>query len=356
MFRSLVSFVKQNPPKSEAGNGSIEKKPAIFPIVDPTFDGPDCDKDCADCTIKFPSRFKVNSDRELYGSIKPFVKHVLVATGKADWAPKVENEVGSLMEGFKNGSFKPKQGRMMVSASNLSIEPEENNKITEDSQRQEDEVATSVLVLPSFTFVDSVTVSRIPEFMDRFIDSSLPESDAEIPLGQEDPVSPMNRTEVQAQAKGEVEPEFMPEPNGQTSHSNHRYHHHHHHQLTTRPCLRDHLILLCSHNRRDARCGISAPLIRRELERHLRPLGLYRDEDDSRPGGVGIVYVSHVGGHKFAANVLIYRREEEQMIWLARVRPVDCEGIVRQTILKGKVVHPEQLRGGFDEKRGVASW
>ena len=51
--------------------------------------------------------------------------------------------------------------------------------------------------------------------------------------------------------------------------------------------------------------------------------------------------------------------EEEavQGIWLARVRPEDCENIVRYTVLQGKVVKPErQLRGGFDRERGLVSW
>lgn len=96
-----------------------------------------------------------------------------------------------------------------------------------------------------------------------------------------------------------------------------------------------------------------------------------------RPGGVGIYFVSHTGGHKFAANVIIYRRrmaddEDDskpgkvlgeasegafQGIWLARVRPEDCENIVRYTVLKGKIVKPErQLRGGFDREKGLVSW
>jgi hypothetical protein len=46
-----------------------------------------------------------------------------------------------------------------------------------------------------------------------------------------------------------------------------------------------------------------------------------------------------------------------QCIWIARVRPEDCEGIVKFTVLQGKVVKPErQLRGGFDRQRGVFSW
>lgn len=115
-------------------------------------------------------------------------------------------------------------------------------------------------------------------------------------------------------------------------------------------------------------------------------MGLYRDLHDERPGGVGIYFISHVGGHKFSANVMIYRHssaviqapangeagdaevvldankeseegEAAQCIWLARVRPEDCENIVRYTVLQGKVVKPErQLRGGFDRCKQLASW
>ena len=166
--------------------------------------------------------------------------------------------------------------------------------------------------------------------------------------------------------------------------------------LRSRPCPHSAVILLCSQRTRDVRCGQSAPLLRREFERHLRPLGLYRELDDERPGGVGIYFVSHVGGHKYAANVIVYRRrdfsnwyckpaaaaaaaaavdedegessdqEEEQGkteegasqgIWLARVRPEDCENIIRYTVLQGKVVKPgHQLRGGFDREKGLISW
>ena len=138
--------------------------------------------------------------------------------------------------------------------------------------------------------------------------------------------------------------------------------------LRSHTCPHGAVILLCSQRTRDARCGQSAPLLRREFERHLRRLGLYRDLDDNRPGGVGIYFISHVGGHKYAANVIVYRRrdfqndgqQEEgacQGIWLARVKPEDCENIIRYTVLKGKVVKPQyQLRGGFDRERGVISW
>lgn len=93
---------------------------------------------------------------------------------------------------------------------------------------------------------------------------------------------------------------------------------------------------------------------------------------------MGIYFISHVGGHKYSANVMVYRRQQRvggakadgqsedkekaegdggQCIWLARVRPEDCEGIIKFTVLQGKVVKPErQLRGGFDREKGLVSW
>lgn len=121
--------------------------------------------------------------------------------------------------------------------------------------------------------------------------------------------------------------------------------------------------------------------------------GLYRDSHDERPGGVAIYFISHVGGHKYAANVMVYRRRDfewfrkaetqerepddgskkktvaetgdsnnseegaSQGIWLARVRPEECEGIVKYTVLQGKVIKSAtQLWGGFDREKGLVSW
>ncbi|KAB8228383.1 hypothetical protein ETB97_012781 [Aspergillus alliaceus] len=288
MLRSLLSLGKPN-------------ANYIFPTVDPKHDGPDCKLDCADCTVHFPSKVKIEDSRPLYGHIKEFHAHVLVATGKSDWVERVENEKGSLMEAFDSSSNQSKHGRIMVSASNLK---KPDNEV---DGRDKSPQGTTVLLLPSFTFVDSVTPGDVRALVGDFIDA---------PKGQ--PVTS---------------------------------------RLQSRPCQYDYVVLLCSHRRRDARCGITAPLIKKEMERHLRPLGLYRDADDERLGGVGIFFVSHVGGHKFSANVLIYRKKEQQMIWLARVKPEHCEGVVNYTILQGKVVHPEsQLRGGFDRQRGLTSW
>lgn len=250
---------------------------------------------------------------------------------------------------------------------------------------------TTVLLLPALVVIENVTPASVPTLIAEYINKaptnidpltktvpafSSPPSSSSIPRS----LSPPPPTAAAAAAPSD-DNGLQPPLAG----------------LTSRPCPHAALVLLCSQKTRDARCGQSAPLIRKELERHLRPLGLYRDLDDERPGGVGIYFISHVGGHKYSANVMIYRRpdafgldagkeggggsgpltpvvkkaaaaadgdEEEaaavgaaQCIWLARVRPEDCEGIVKYELLQGKVRKPErQLRGGFDRSRGVLSW
>ena len=225
----------------------------------------------------------------------------------------------------------------MLSASNMPL-PEHTAAIAE-AQRP-----TTVLLLPSFIFVDGVTPDSVKDLVESFISPSTTNTTR---LSPEKPtVGISGNPPVKEQP---LNADSIPISNIPG--------------FTTRPCPHKYLILMCSQRTRDARCGQSAPLLRREFERQLRPLGLYRDLHDERPGGVGIYFISHVGGHKFSANVMVYRRAEganaeaSQCIWLARVRPEDCEGIVKFTVLQGKVVKPErQLRGGFDREKGLVSW
>lgn len=240
---------------------------------------------------------------------------------------------------------------------------------------------TSILLLPAFTIIDHVTPETTKTLIEHVISTA-----------------PTNTTPISIDQRREADiASPSPDPVADHAHEDSML------QVASlpaelpfqmRPCPHDALILMCSQKTRDARCGQSAPLLRKEFERILRPLGLYRDMHDERPGGVGIYFISHVGGHKFSANVMIYRKhgmgrkavveggsavmtggkaskaangnvdlktdsgaEAAQCIWLARVRPEDCEGIVKFTVMQGKVVKPErQLRGGFDRERGLVSW
>jgi len=63
--------------------------------------------------------------------------------------------------------------------------------------------------------------------------------------------------------------------------------------------LKGSYVFVCSHGSRDRRCGVCGPSLvsrfREELEFH----GLQ--------GKVSISPCSHIGGHKYAGNVIIYR-------------------------------------------------
>lgn len=78
----------------------------MFPTVDPQEDGPDCLRDCADCTVQYPSKFHIDSERKIYGKIKPFATHVLVATGKSDWVSKPASERGTLVHALNEAPTK----------------------------------------------------------------------------------------------------------------------------------------------------------------------------------------------------------------------------------------------------------
>ncbi|RSM01140.1 hypothetical protein CDV31_011504 [Fusarium ambrosium] len=332
-FRSFVSTL--------LGRSTGASLSELFAKTDPAVDGDDCLHDCDSCTVQYPKKFKVETSHALYGNIRGWSTHLLVATAKSDWTRNVANEKGSIMEAV-NKAREPRNGKLMLSASNIPT-PDGSSDYSNP---------TSALLLPAFIVVNNVVPKNTNQLID-LIDaapttsSPLTESTLPVTVLSTDPTIP---------------------------------------SISIKPCPHEAIILLCSQKSRDARCGQSAPLLRKEFERHLRPLGLYRDLDDERSGGVGIYFISHVSGHKYSANVIVYRRHNafsrghdslprqsqgdgengaheagdfgaSQGIWLARVRPEDCENLIRYTVLQGKVVKPEyQLRGGFDRAKGATSW
>lgn len=331
---------------------------ALFQRTQAEIDGEDCLHDCESCTVRLPRSFKIDEEDHLFGEVKGWSRHLVVATGKTDWVRDVADEKGSVMEAVEKHNSEVEGGRLMLSASNMNLPDHNSGPYGSDRP-------TSVLLMPAFQFVDNVTPNHVPELI-RSVVNTAPTNTSRLNSSREPHGAGAETTESPAPSL-----ETANVPSG----------------LTLRNCPHRYVILMCSQATRDARCGQSAPLLRKELERHLRPLGLYRDLTDERPGGCSIYFISHVGGHKYSANVMIYRRadpprtvaeqmengdaqngdsllggkgnhgEAAQCIWLARVRPEDCENIVKYTVLQGKVVKPErQLRGGFDRERGIVSW
>lgn len=105
-------------------------------------------------------------------------------------------------------------------------------------------------------------------------------------------------------------------------------------------------VFICSHRTRDKRCGITAPILKEIFDKELQAIGLYRDNSDFRPNGVKVAFINHVGGHKFAANVLIYLRKSHTMVWLGRVTPKKVSALIKNTIMPDKPIlnYPADVR------------
>lgn len=142
--------------------------------------------------------------------------------------------------------------------------------------------------------------------------------------------------------------------------------------------VEDVLVLICGHGGRDGRCGVMGPALQGEFDTALSREGidvlqgpvLINEEADgteryisgttSRNITARIGLTSHIGGHKFAGNVIIYIPKTAKVangdvhplagsgIWYGRVEPKHVEGIVTQTILSGTVVE-DMFRGGIKE-------
>jgi leucyl-tRNA synthetase len=107
-------------------------------------------------------------------------------------------------------------------------------------------------------------------------------------------------------------------------------------------------ILICGHGGRDQRCGILGPLLQSSFQSEFRRKNIDAD--------VGLI--SHIGGHKYAGNVIMYlppcmegNALKGSGIWYGRVGPENVEGVVEETVIRGRVI-TELLRGGVMQGGG----
>lgn len=85
-------------------------------------------------------------------------------------------------------------------------------------------------------------------------------------------------------------------------------------------------VFVCVHGRRDERCGQCGPPLAQRFKAELNNRGL--------SNVVAVRRTSHVGGHAFAGNVLIYPGGN----WYGFVTPEDVPRLVENHLLEGKIV------------------
>jgi (2Fe-2S) ferredoxin len=91
-----------------------------------------------------------------------------------------------------------------------------------------------------------------------------------------------------------------------------------------------HYVLICVHESRDKRCGHVGPLLKQEFDVVLQLKKLSEK--------VRVFTTSHVGGHAFAGNVIVYTAADAVGHWYGLVTPCHVSGLVETHILAGQVV------------------
>ncbi|CAA7409629.1 unnamed protein product [Spirodela intermedia] len=90
-------------------------------------------------------------------------------------------------------------------------------------------------------------------------------------------------------------------------------------------------VFVCAHGSRDKRCGVCGPeLIKR-----------FREEAKERGLQVSVSGCSHIGGHKYAGNVIIFSKGADGAVaghWYGYVSPDDVPLLLEQHIGRGEVI------------------
>ena len=81
--------------------------------------------------------------------------------------------------------------------------------------------------------------------------------------------------------------------------------------------LQGHIVLVCTHGSRDARCGRCGPPLMKAMKEELERRGLGSED-------MNIIATSHIGGHKFAGCIIVYPSGE----WYGHVTKRDAPMLI----------------------------
>ncbi|KAJ7185744.1 Sucrase/ferredoxin-like-domain-containing protein [Mycena filopes] len=298
-----------------------------------------CSDPCEDGHGEYPSRFTVDMETQMLGSVRPFRRQVLISTGATDWAREITSTSGSLAAHVSSAHHKiavapsaahsdsvpPIHGIFRASESGgLSILNGSHKSISDNHELQ------TVLIFPDFVMIADIPSS--PYGAQLLCKNAL---DSRAPRILDSSGTPFNTWVVPYSC----------------------------------------VITFCSHKRRDNRCGISAPklesafadsLNRRgwtvdtQLEHNIDPpLEEFSGTAEEKDAHVTrtleelqsakkalILYNSHMGGHRYAGNCIIHFPNGSS-VWYGRLTPHEVESVVVETVEKGLIL-PPLLRGGVN--------
>ncbi|AET00804.1 putative thioredoxin-like ferredoxin [Medicago truncatula] len=97
--------------------------------------------------------------------------------------------------------------------------------------------------------------------------------------------------------------------------------------------LKGSYVFVCSHGSRDRRCGVCGPVLVNRFREEIEYHGLQ--------GKVFVSPCSHIGGHKYAGNVIIFGSSMNGEVtghWYGYVAPEDVPLLLQQHVMKGEII------------------
>ncbi|OQD86091.1 hypothetical protein PENANT_c008G11817 [Penicillium antarcticum] len=292
-----------------------------------------------------PEGLPIDHEQTLNGTMAAYTQQLLVCTGQRDWTSRIDEDGenqgwGNLLRGMKRllgrgGPYLDPFNNVLTTAT--SIAPSTTSSAT-----------ASAFLFPSFKYIPSIPVNTAPS--------------EQIP-------------DLVTFIRAYLLPKRLHEMHSSLSASKQR-------DMTRAPELASRFpdaidinhsptILICGHGGRDMRCGVMAPALENEFQRVFQARGFSAGSEGAQatidaPGHANIGLISHVGGHKYAGNVIVYippkmmSREDASVlhplagkgIWYGRVEPKHVQGIVDETVFGGRVV-TDHFRGGIDRSGDI---
>jgi len=299
-----------------------------------------CPDPCDEGHDDYPARLDVDMESFMLGSVKPYRRQVVISTGKSDWAREVTEAPGTLATYIAE----------VQSQAKSQMGPKGSAKPVHGMFDASDTTRVAILNGSHKTFSDDETLETILVFPDYKVITEVPRSLDGAKDFWKSVLDPPGRSTQNTTFKSWVLPYSC-------------------------------VILLCSHKRRDKRCGVASVKLEEEFIRslyshdweihtqledlastvgpHLESLVVTPEEQTAdilrqlkelpAQKKALVLKNSHIGGHKFAGNCIIYTPQGSG-VWYGRVTTHEVESIVRNTIIGGELL-PPLLRGGINLSR-----
>ncbi|CAO3637676.1 unnamed protein product [Mucor hiemalis] len=267
----------------------------LSPVV--PIDCKGCIKPCAHPIV--PSNLNIDQSKPLHNTVPPYAIHIILMTGKKDWAPHIEDEglARTFIEAVrkrKEQDKRPFENRYHPAYFGDTEQEDQRNQrviITNSSLptiHSTSSSAMDIILLPDNIIISNITSKRVDSLLDYIFGK----------------------------------PCFQ--------------------AFSIYPCPYSSLILVCGHGSKDRRCGTVGPMLQKALQQ--ASLSATKEE-----GTTEVALVSHLGGHAFAGNLVVYTHNGHRAIWYGRVTPCYCKDIIENSLDDDKIIQ-DLVRGIFEVK------